>query len=245
MRVHRPHLPPARATCQTLIGAPQPPVLVAPPRRRRVAWCGARPRPRRVPGVDTRTPCRGDRPPWAGRLQPRCAPPSGTTARGRGAGGLPLARPGAVDRDPATAHRPHTVRTRGDSPPKGQTRRTVGDPQGRQTRGPRHWVAPRGGRDPARPPLQGPVTCGDTGGWRSRLWDHLVWGTACPVGVTCGHASCLRPWGARALINCFNTGSQKAHKYREMCSENMSHCMYSAQSMQQTPLCPSESTSRG
>jgi hypothetical protein len=43
---------------------------------------------------------------------------------------------------------------------------------------------------------------------------------------------------SRTLINCLNTGSQKARKCRGMCSENVEHFLYVAQSMGQTPQCP-------
>ena len=46
-----------------------------------------------------------------------------------------------------------------------------------------------------------------------------------------------QPYVPRTLINCLNTGSQKARKCRGMCSENVEHFLYVAQSMGQTPQC--------
>ena len=40
---------------------------------------------------------------------------------------------------------------------------------------------------------------------------------------------------ARMLINCCNTGSQKARQCRRRCSESVQQCMYVAQSMGETP----------
>ena len=48
---------------------------------------------------------------------------------------------------------------------------------------------------------------------------------------------------ARTLINCLNTGSQKARQCRGMCSESVKHFLYVAQSIGQTPPCPPGSTS--
>ena len=139
----------------------------------RAAWQGGT----HGPLAEATAPCPATR---GGRLQPRRAKPSGTTARGRGAGSTrrrptprggdgvcrhetravrPLPRPG-----PWTAARPrHTVRTRGDGPPLGEARRTVGDTRGRQTRWHLCCVVTREGKAPERSPLLRSATGGATG----------------------------------------------------------------------------------